>query len=138
MCQYLTGSSAVFTGTLDANNNLTLTAPITAGSSTGTATITATLGSNPQTLADASIQIVGGGSCAMPATPSTIAQFAPVTGTYTGTFNVPNTGNVPVAGTNITVTAVLTQSTTANASGQYPITGTVNVTEHTLRWVGDR
>jgi hypothetical protein len=127
-CQHCNGSSAVFTGTLDANNNLTLTAPITGGSSTGTATITATLGSNPQTLADASFQIVGGGSCAMSATPGIITQYAPVTGTYTGTFNGSGTGNVPFAGTNITVTAVLTQSTTANASGQYPLTGTVNVT----------
>ena len=127
-CQSFNGSSAVFTGTLDANNNLTLTAPITGVSSNGTATITATLGSNPQTLADASFQIVGASPCTMSATPSTIAQYAPVTGTYTGAFNSPYTGNVPFPGTNITVTAALTQSTTANSSGQFPITGTVTVT----------
>jgi len=58
----------------------------------------------------------------------TVAQYAPATGTYTGTFTVPGTGNVPVAGSNITVTTVLTQSTTANSFGQYPIIGTVTVT----------
>ena len=107
------------TGTLDSNNNLTLTAPV----ASGTATITATLGSNLQTLADASYQISGGG-CAMSATPATIAQYAPLSGTYTGTFNYPNgSTNIPV-GSDSTVTLILTQSTTANANGGYPVTGT--------------
>jgi len=124
----LRGSSGIspvsFTGTLDANNNLTLTAPFGGG----TAIITATLGSNPQTWADASYQIVGG-SCAISSTAMTIAQFAPVTGTYIGTFNEPNSvSDIPFAGTNVTVTAVLTQSTTPNSGGMFPITGTVNVT----------
>ena len=115
--------TAAATGTLDSNNNLTLTVPVAGG----TATITATLGSNPQTLADGSFQIVGG-PCAVSATPMTIAQHAPVTGTYTGTFNLPATGNVPTPGSNITVTAVLTQSPTFNGNVVYPITGTVTVT----------
>ena len=114
-----------FIGTLDASNNLTLTAPVAGG----TATITATLGSNPQTWADASYQI-DGGSCAMPATPMTIAQIAPVTGTYIGTFTQPSFSgtDVPIAGGNITVTAVLTQSTTASANGLFPLTGTITTT----------
>jgi hypothetical protein len=59
----------------------------------------------------------------------TIAQYAPVTGTYTGTFTIPNTqSNAPTAGSSISVTAVLTQATTSNSSGQFPITGTVSVT----------
>jgi hypothetical protein len=128
-CQHYNGTTAVVTGTLNSSNGLTLTFPVIGASSTGTATMTATLGSNPQTLADASFQIVGGGSCAMSATPSIIAQYAPVTGTYTGTFNAPNLpDNVPISGTTSTVTAVLTQSTTANSSGQFPIIGTVTVT----------
>jgi hypothetical protein len=128
-CQHSYTNAVTVTGTLDANDNLTLTAPI----ASGTATITATLGSNPQSLADASFQIVGG-SCATSATPSTIAQYAPLTGTYKGTFNVtdsiinPQAGNVPDSGTNILVTAVLTQSTTPSANGEYLLTGTVNVT----------
>jgi hypothetical protein len=68
------------TGTLDANNNLTLTVPIAGG----IATITASLPQDPQTFIPGSYQIVGG-PCAMPATAIEISQFAPVTGTYTGT-----------------------------------------------------
>jgi hypothetical protein len=124
-CQHNNGTVIAVTGTLNSSNVLTLTFPVLSG----TATMTATLGSNPQTLADASFQIVGGGSCAMSATSMTIAEYAPVTGTYTGTFDVPTLpGNVPISGTTSTVAAVLTQSTTANSSGQFPISGTVNVT----------
>jgi hypothetical protein len=126
LCNYnlYQANAVAVTGTLDANNHLTLTAPIAGG----TATITATLGSNPQTLADGSYQIVGG-PCATSATPMTIAQYAPITGTYTGTFNLPggNT-NIPVSGSDATVTVVLTQSTTPNATDGYPITGTFKVT----------
>ncbi|MGP8260790.1 MAG: hypothetical protein ACLQM6_12660 [Acidobacteriaceae bacterium] len=106
----------VANGTYDANNTLTLTFPI----SGGTATYTATLGANPQILADGTFQIIGG-TCAMSATPMTIAQYAPLTGTYTGTLSYSNIGN-------ITVTANLTQSISPNADGQFSITGTVNVT----------
>ncbi len=124
-CRQIVGTpaAAAVSGTFDANNNLTLTLPIAGG----TATITATLGSNPQTLADGSFQI-DGGSCDMNAVPMTIAQYAPLTGTYTGTFSVAGLGNVPTAGSNVAVTAVLTQSPTANVSGQYPVIGTVSVT----------
>ena len=109
------------TGTIDSNNNLTLTVPI----SGGTATISATLPQNPQTFTNGSWQIVGG-ACAMPATAIAIVQVAPVTGTYTGVLNVIDlTTFTPVPGTATTVTAVLTQSTTSNADGQFPLTGTV-------------
>ncbi len=122
-CGVSYGGTAAVTGTLDTNNKLTLTFPIT---SNGTGTITATLGANPQTLAVGSYQIVGAGACDMPATPMTIAQYAPVTGTYTGTFNVPGTGDVPTPGSDTTVTAVLTQSTSITTSYQY-LTGTIAV-----------
>lgn len=118
-CTYgnaIDNSLPIAKGTLDTNNNLTLSFPI----SGGTATYTATLGSNPKTLTDGSFQIIGG-ACAMSATPMTIAQYAPLTGTYIGTLNYSSNGN-------ITVTAYLTQSTNADANGHYPITGTVNVT----------
>jgi hypothetical protein len=119
--QFVTGASSV-TGTLSSGNILTLTTPVAGG----TATITANLGANPQTLADASFQIVGG-NCATSSTPVTFAQYAPLTGTYSGTFNVASAGNIPVSGSNTTVTAVLAQSTTANTLGDYPVTGTVKV-----------
>jgi len=118
------GGTGTVTGVFDASNNLALTFPIAGGE----AAISASLGSNPQTLAYGSYQIVGG-LCAIGATPMTIAQYAPVTGTYTGTFTIPNTqSNAPTAGSSISVTAVLTQATTSNSSGQFPITGTVSVT----------
>jgi hypothetical protein len=111
------------TGTIDASNNLTLTLPVGGG----TATITATLGSNLQAATDGSFKVVGG-YCATPATPMTIAQFTPVTGTYTGTFSASNSYGAPVSGTIITLTTVLSQSSTPNASGVYPVTGTYTVT----------
>jgi hypothetical protein len=116
-------SPTAVTGTIDANNNLTLTLPV----GTGTATITATLGTNPQALVDGSFKVVGG-FCAMTATPMTFAQYTPVTGTYTGTFSVPNTDGAPTSGTIIALTTFLTQSSTPNSSGAYPVTGTYTVT----------
>ena len=118
------GTVTVTGGVLDASNNLSLAFPIAGGE----ASINASLGSTPQTLSYGSFQIVGG-SCAIGATPSTIAQYAPLTGTYAGTFNLPaSQSNVPTAGSTISVTAVLTQATTSNSSGQFPITGTITVT----------
>jgi hypothetical protein len=121
---YGTAATSV-AGTLDANNNLTLTTSVAGG----TATITAVLPSNPQTLADGSYQIVGG-PCATAATPMIITQYAPLTGTYVGNFNFPSNdyGTAPAPGTSTTVTAVLTQSSAANANGQFPITGTITAT----------
>lgn len=108
-------------GTVD---NLSLTVPI----SGGVATITATLPQNPQTFTLGNWQIVGG-ACAMPATPMMISQYAPATGTYSGMFNVLATGTLtPVPGTATAITAVLTQSTTPNADGQFPLTGTITAT----------
>jgi len=106
------------TGTLDASNNLTLTIPL----SGGTATITAILPQDAQTFTPGSFQIVGG-TCSMPATDMFITQFAPVTGTYAGTLAT--TYNTPATGA--TVTAALVQSTTPNADGQFPLTGTVTI-----------
>jgi hypothetical protein len=116
-------SPTAVTGTIDANNNLTLTLPVGGG----TATITATLGTNPLALVDGSFKVVGG-FCAMPATPMTVAQYTPVTGAYTGTFSVPNSDGAPTSGTTITLTTILTQSSTPNANGFYPVTGTFTVT----------
>lgn len=112
------------TGTLDTANNLTLNIPI----SGGTATITATLPQNLHTFIPGTWQI-SGGPCAMPATAMNISQFASATGTYTGIFNIIATGTItPVPGTVTAITAVLTQSTTANADGQFPLTGTITAT----------
>jgi hypothetical protein len=108
------------TGTIDTNNNLKLAIPI----SGGTATITATI-AVAESYTNATWQITGG-TCAMPATTISIAEFAPMTGTYTGALDVFDvTTGLPIAGSGTNVTAVLTQSTTPNADGQFPITGTI-------------
>jgi hypothetical protein len=104
------------TGTLSPSGNLVLTVPI----SGGTATLTATLGSTLQTFATGTWQIVGG-ACAMPSTSMAINQFAPVTGTYIGTL----TSSLGSPTVSSTITAVLTQSATPDAEGQFPLTGTV-------------
>jgi hypothetical protein len=111
-------------GTLDASNKLTLVVPI----SGGTATITATLGTNSETYTNGTWQIVGG-ACAMPVTSIVIAHYAPVTGTYTGTLNTFDITTLTIVpGTATSITAVLTQSTAPNADGQFPLTGTIIAT----------
>jgi hypothetical protein len=116
-CPSITTDLAV-SGTLDASNNLTLNIPI----SGGTATFIATLPQNPQTFTPGNLKIVGG-TCSMPATDMFITQFAPVTGTYAGTLAT--TYGTPAI--SATVTASLVQSTTPNADGQFPLTGTVTI-----------
>jgi hypothetical protein len=110
-------------GTIDANNKVTLSVPIAGGTATITAIIT-----TPQTYTNGTWQIVGG-ACAMPSTSISIAEFAPATGTYTGTLNVIDlTTNLPVPGTATPVTASLLQATTPNADGQFPLSGTITAT----------
>jgi hypothetical protein len=110
-------------GTIDPNGELTLTVPIAGGTATITATIV-----TPESYSNGTWQITGG-DCAMPATAISIAQFAPATGTYTGILNVLNTTTgLPVAGTATNVTAALIQSTTPNAHGQFPLSGTITAT----------
>ncbi len=110
------------TGTIDSSGNLNVTLPVGAG----TATLTATLSSNLETEAAGSFKIAGG-TCATAATPMQMAQYAPLSGTYTGIFlaTILPTG---VQGNFITTaTAVLTQSATPNSNGLYPINGTVTL-----------
>jgi hypothetical protein len=102
------------TGTLTPAGNLVLTVPI----SNGTATLTATLSTNLQTFTQGTWHITGG-ACAMPSTPMAITQYAPVTGTYTGTLTTYGTA------TTTAITAVLTQSTIPDADGRFPLTGTI-------------
>ena len=65
----------------------------------------------------------------MPTTAIEIAQFAAATGTYTGVLNVlDTTTNLPVPGTATNVTVILDQSTTPNADGEFPLTGTITAT----------
>jgi hypothetical protein len=111
------------TGTIDTNGDLTLTVPIAGGTATISSTIT-----TPESYTNGTWQIVGG-ACTMPATAIEIAQFAPATGTYTGVVNVMNTTtNLPIPGTATNLTVTLTQSTTPNTDGQFPLSGTITAT----------
>lgn len=106
------------TGTLSSSGNLALTVPI----SGGTATFTATLGSNLQSFTMGTWQILGG-PCAMPATSMAFTQFASLTGAYTGTLSSYGTTN-----NSTSITAMLTQSSTPDADGRFPLTGTIAAT----------
>ncbi|HXE08608.1 MAG TPA: hypothetical protein VN612_11985 [Acidobacteriaceae bacterium] len=118
----ITAQDLAVTGTYDSGSmTLTLTLPIAGG----TASLSAPIAAAGGTYNAGSWQIVGG-SCATGQTPMRLAQFASVTGTFTGTVSaIDLTTGMPVAGSGITLTATLTQSTAANADGQYPLTGTV-------------
>ncbi len=107
------------TGTVSTGNLLTLKVPIAGG----TATVIAQLGTTLQTFTAASYSI-DSGPCAMVSTAATIAQLAPLTGTYTGTL----TENLPTSGPTATATAVLTQSSTPTVDGMFPLSGTVTLT----------
>jgi hypothetical protein len=112
------------TGTVDGADNLTLSVPI----SGGTATITATIGDSYNYFNSGTWQITGG-ACAMPSTKITMAHIAPATGTYTGTFSVLDLTTLTFEpGSATAITAVLTQSTTPNADGQFPLAGTITTT----------
>jgi hypothetical protein len=111
------------TGTIDANGNLKLTVPMAGGN----ATINATIGT-PESYTAGTWQITGG-ACAMPTTAIEIAEFAPATGTYSGVVNVlDTTTGLPVPGTASTVNIALTQSTTPNVDGDFPLSGTITAT----------
>ncbi len=120
----VTGSVTTATSLSGTVNDLSLTVPI----SGGVATITASLPQNLNSFISGTWQI-SGGACAMPVTPMIISQYAPATGTYTGTFNVLASGTLtPIPGTATAITAVLTQSTTPNADGEFPLSGTITAT----------
>jgi hypothetical protein len=109
-------------GSVDANGSLTLTLPVGGG----TATVNAMLSTNPETQISGTYKIVGG-SCAMLSTPMLAALYAPVNGTYSGTFNILSAGGI-TPGTATTVTATLTQSATPNSMGQFPVSGNITLT----------
>ncbi len=106
------------TGTVDSSGNLNLTVPIGGG----TATITGTLGKTLQTYTAGTYQITGG-SCAMSSTAMEIAQFASFTGTFTGTLYPAGSLQTPSQAT--VVTTVVTQSSSPNGDGMFPVIGTV-------------
>jgi len=106
------------TGTVDAAGNLSLTGPIAGG----VQTITAAIESQPLSLSatNGTYQVVGG-PCAQ--APTTIIAFHVLDagGTYMGTM----TQRIPAGSGSLTVKAVLAESATPDADGEFPLTGTV-------------
>ena len=108
------------TGTLDSAGNLTMSLPLSGGMATFSLQVPQ---SRAQILSNSSLTVTGG-SCARAQSPVSATKFADASGTYTGTlqsFAVPLRTVVQTA----TITAVLVQSPTPNADGQFPLSGTV-------------
>jgi hypothetical protein len=107
------------TGTVDTAGNITLTAPIAGGS----ATLTSTTAIPRSPLANGTYQVVGG-ACPQALIGLLGIEFPSVSGTYSGTL----TQLFPAGTGSLTVKAVLLESTTPNADGEYPLTGTITYT----------
>jgi hypothetical protein len=123
-----------FTGTTDSKGNLSLTSPLAGGVATITANI---LTPQTVTLPDGTIRTlpffsgiyaVVGGSCAQPSIALNIVSVPNGSGTYTGTLTALNPFNPSTPSATSTVTATLVQSTTPDADGKYPMTGSVTST----------
>ena len=106
------GTAIEVSGSANAKGAFTLTGPIAGG----TLTVTGTLAADGKSITDAAYNVAGG-TCAFakPAT-ATAQAYAPINGTYTGTFS-DTTGPV------VTVTAQLQQSDLSNTTGNYTLNG---------------
>jgi hypothetical protein len=100
------------TGSIDANNTMTLTSSAFTG---GTLTITGTLPSSQNTLNNASLGITNG-SCASPSAQAVIGKYDPLAGAYNGTI-------YSVSGTSLYVSTVFTQTTQPDPNGTYHLQG---------------
>jgi hypothetical protein len=108
---YATTSPIMVSGTLAANNTLTLKSKSFAGN---VLTISGTYNKSTQSLNDATFAISG--SCGIAAQPMVALAYQPISGTYTGTF-------ASVDGYQIPVTAQFTQTTTPDSTGTFHLTG---------------
>lgn len=112
------------TGTLDPDGHLTMAVPVSGGVATFSLLV-------PQTrshlFSDSSLEITGG-ECVRARSSVGATQVPNVSGTYTGTlqsFTFPPRSVVQTTA----VTAILVQSPTPNADGQFPLSGTVTSTD---------
>lgn len=117
-----------FTGNVDSNSNLTLTsAPFGTGS---VVTVDLPLNGISSGYTTGTVAVVGG-TCTYPSSPALAADFPPVTGSFNGTLNLGSTTpGQPASGTGIAA-LTLAQAATPNPSGQFPVTGSVNLTSGT-------
>jgi hypothetical protein len=120
------------TGTIDASNNLNLTAPLSGGTATIAVSLTPVTTTTPsgvtitQPLLAGTYQVVGG-ACAQPSIALNAFQVPNVTGTYSGTLMQLFVNSTDTAPT-VSVTATLAESTTPNSDGEYALSGTVTAT----------
>jgi hypothetical protein len=103
-------------GTIDSSGNLSLTAPIAGGVATMTALVT----TNPLSFFEGTYQVIGG-PCAQTSVPLASIEVPNVSGTYFGTL----TQVAPPGAGSLTLKATLMESTTPNADGKYPLSGSV-------------
>lgn len=101
-------------GSTAADGTLTLTRANVAGG--GVLTVRGSYDSTAHTLANAQFGIRGG-SCAVTLQPAVAQQYQPINGTYTGTFTASD-------GSSLAVSAQLTQTSSADANGNFTLSGT--------------
>ncbi|HVG26462.1 MAG TPA: hypothetical protein VM865_02565 [Acidobacteriaceae bacterium] len=111
-------------GSVDANRNLTL---VSAGLPDG-GVLKARLAvpTAPTTFASGTIEVDGGGGCAVASQPAIGVEIPPATGTYGGALT---TGTLVTPGAAAgTATLTLIQTTVPAGDGQFPVTGTLAYT----------
>ena len=108
---YSTTSPIAVSGTLGANNTLTLKSQSFGGN---VLNLSGTYNSTTRSLSNATFSISG--SCGVAAQPMVALAYQPISGTYTGTF-------ASVDGYQIPVTAQFTQTTSPDANGTFHLTG---------------
>lgn len=113
------GSSFALTGTADQNDKITLTGAVGGG----TLTLSGTLAADGRSLTGASYNVVGG-SCGFTEKVTATAQaFSPISGSYAGNF-------ADADGQVAQVTAILSQSPTSDADGNFTLSGSATVSDN--------
>ena len=103
-------------GTIDSAGNLSLTGPIAGG----VVTITALVTTNPIPFYTGTYQVIGG-PCAQASVSLASIEVPNASGTYAGTL----TETIPQGTGSLAVVATLVESTTPNADGKYPLSGSI-------------
>ena len=108
-------------GTIDALGNLNLTSAAFSGSVITIQLVVPAVA----TQFGAGTVAIAGGACTFASSPAIGAEFAPVTGTYSGAVAANTSFNTPpiLAGT---ATMTLTQAATAGSDGSFPVGGSVS------------
>jgi hypothetical protein len=112
-----------FTGSIDAGRNLTLTSAPFAG--TSVVKVQLAIPALATSYSAGTIEI-SGGNCTEPSTAALGSLFAPLTGVYAGSV-LPGPSNPATTGGG-PATLTLTQSSTPNSTGQFPLSGTLSLT----------